>query len=69
MPTFILHGFKIENLILNWKKTNPVINYINKATINFKNYAKTSNPAQNLSNSLTRPQADVDDNDMGKYNI
>lgn len=22
-----------------------------------------------LSNSLTRPQADVDDNDMGKYNI
>lgn len=51
------------------KKANPVINYINKATNNFKNDAKTSNPTQNLSNSLTRPKTDVDDNDMGKYDI
>lgn len=51
------------------KNANPVINYINKATINFKNFAKMSNPTQNLSNSLTSPQADVDDNDMVKYNI
>lgn len=51
------------------KEANPVINYINKATINFKNYAKTSYPTQNLSNSLTRPKADVDDNNMGKYDI
>lgn len=64
MPTFILHGkFWIE------KKAHPFINYINKATINFKNYAKTSNPTKNLSNSLVRPKEDVDDNDMGKYDI
>lgn len=61
--------YQTVNFKLKKKNANPVINYINKATINFKNYAKTSNPTQNLSNSLTRPQADVDDNDMVKYNI